>query len=440
MAITTPSTLATERLAVAGLATLVLVLCHRLRRARSQPPPVAAAVSQPDAVLRLRHVATGLIVELLDEHVGKGRHMLARPSHPYQRLHRSQQRGTLGGWRQTAGNAAALWSLVEEVAAASDEGTLRICSLQDASLCLQLGASGEFCLGAAESAHSVWRRLGAPAPLPESAAAGASTAEFGRDGYVMLPGLVPQDKLERALRYLNHHLGSADLAADLEPEGLGVAFAKASAGGDGDGGGGGGNGVVKLGSGRPCMCSVAQAVPLLDLVGPAERRAIRTALGSHAAGEVSPTYGCQVALRFPLAPFGAGVVDGEAALAPLMAKAADWHTDAAKYNEKKSFDFVLGIFLSRVATSADGALFVLPGSHVEARAQREAGRLARGNAPGRSTSLEDSAPPPLEAARPILAEPGTAIVFDKDLLHTGGPCLAPGIRYALYYRMRLEGG
>ena len=35
--------------------------------------------------------------------------------------------------------------------------------------------------------------------LLESAASGASTAEFGRDGYVMLPGLVPQDKLERAL-------------------------------------------------------------------------------------------------------------------------------------------------------------------------------------------------------------------------------------------------
>ena len=38
---------------------------------------------------------------------------------------------------------------------------------------------------------------------------------------------------------------------------------------------------------------------------------------------------------------------------------------------------------------------------------------------------------------PILAEPGTAIVFDKDLLHAGAPNLSPNIRYALYFRMRL---
>ena len=49
----------------------------------------------------------------------------------------------------------------------------------------------------------------------------ASHAEsFARDGYVVLHGLIPRPKIERALRYLNHHLGSADLANDLEPEGL----------------------------------------------------------------------------------------------------------------------------------------------------------------------------------------------------------------------------
>ena len=75
------------------------------------------------------------------------------------------------------------------------------------------------------------------------------------------------------------------------------------------------------------------------MLGAAERRRIRSALGSDIdGGAISPQFGCQIALRFPLAPFGEGVLDGDAALPPLMAAAADWHTDAAKYNEKKTFD------------------------------------------------------------------------------------------------------
>jgi ectoine hydroxylase-related dioxygenase (phytanoyl-CoA dioxygenase family) len=39
---------------------------------------------------------------------------------------------------------------------------------------------------------------------------------------------------------------------------------------------------------------------------------------------------------------------------------------------------------------------------------------------------------------PILCEAGSVIVFDKDLLHAGGPNLSADIRYALYARMRFE--
>ena len=78
-----------------------------------------------------------------------------------------------------------------------------------------------------------------------------------------MAGLVAAPKVERALRFLNHHLGSADLALDLEPEGLGVAFARASAtavgsngGAEGGSGDGDGTAVVKLGGGRRCHCSL----------------------------------------------------------------------------------------------------------------------------------------------------------------------------------------
>ena len=30
--------------------------------------------------------------------------------------------------------------------------------------------------------------------------------------------------------------------------------------------------------------------------------------------------------------------------------------------------------------------------------------------------------------------------YRRRLVHAGGPCLAPGIRYATYYRMHVEGG
>jgi hypothetical protein len=34
-----------------------------------------------------------------------------------------------------------------------------------------------------------------------------------------------------------------------------------------------------------------------------------------------------------------------------------WHTDLDKYNDRKSFDFVLGVFLSPVRAPTDGALW-----------------------------------------------------------------------------------
>lgn len=43
-------------------------------------------------------------------------------------------------------------------------------------------------------------------------------------------------------------------------------------------------------------------------------------------------------------------------LMPRMA--SEWHTDAAKYNEKKHFDLVAGVFLSPVKGRCEGNLWV----------------------------------------------------------------------------------
>ena len=47
--------------------------------------------------------------------------------------------------------------------------------------------------------------------------------------------------------------------------------------------------------------------------------------------------------------------------------------------------------------------------------------------------MPDSAAVAIEALKA-----GTVIVFDKDLVHAGGPNLGADIRYALYYRLRIE--
>ena len=45
--------------------------------------------------------------------------------------------------------------------------------------------------------------------------------------------------------------------------------------------------------------------------------------------------------------------------------------DAAKYNDKKRFDIVVGVFLNELENATDGNLWVKPGSHSEERRARE---------------------------------------------------------------------
>ena len=106
---------------------------------------------------------------------------------------------------------------------------------------------------------------------------------------------------------------------------------------------------------------------------------------------------------------------------------------AAKYNEKKQFHLVVGIFLTAVRCASDGALMVQPGSHVTERRARENGEVPRGalHSPGALVHSPDGSGPAVLGGTSIVVEPGTAIVFDKDLLHAGAPNLSPMIRYAL---------
>lgn len=426
---------------------------------------------EPGDVLHLTHMMTGYAVTLIAEPQQSRGCLLALPARPYDRLQVARQRQPPTVlFKYTKGSLAALWRVVAQ---ANREGSLRHVRIHPASpevahLALALDQHGEWHLSEAES---VWQLETASIPsvngsswsASEQNQPGSTAVSFARDGYFVLHELIASDKVRRALRFLNHHLGSADLAADIEPDGLGMEYVRATANDlvvaaeereveaeqTGQQPHQPPQGVVKLGKGHTCTCCLAQADALLTLLDEHTREHIARAMGSDScARRLSGRFGVQVALRFPVAPFATGVTDGDAALPRLLEAAGlDWHTDAAKYNEKKSFDVVVGIFLSEVGAASDGALFVRPGSHVSERQARQEGRLARGMLHSEEadvgtafTTGAEQANSMAPRAQPILCKPGSVIVFDRDLLHAGGPNLSSDIRYALYARMRFEPG
>ena len=439
---------------------------------------------EPGANLRLTHEATGFTISMIAEPQPQKRcgYLLALPARPYHRLMvATQKQPPEVHFKHSKGAAAAHWALLTTTgddATTSLSIVIRPLHELAAHLYLTLGQDGDWQLTTTDCRWRLHRDFAPPsprdilqAPAPStppkmplaSSPEQSSLAEaFAKDGYCVIDSLIPADKVAHALRYLNHHLGSADLADDLEPDGLGVEYLRQqsqftgeearTADGVHDEAGEGTlpppSAVVKLGKGHTCTCCLAQAAALLNLLDAKAREAIVEAIGEPRA--LSGRFGVQVALRFPLAPFGPGVTDGDDALPAMLAAAGlDWHTDAAKYNDKKCFDVVVGVFLSPIRHPSDGALFVRPRSHLKERSAREEGRLGtalHSAEADTSTAFSAEAEQPAACteaavsplARPILCEAGSVIVFDKDLLHAGGPNLAPGIRYALYGRMRFE--
>lgn len=211
--------------------------------------------------------------------------------------------------------------------------------------------------------------------------------------------------------------------------------------GDTDGAAAAGEAVIKLGHSALCL-----APALLDLIGPtlptlaqvicpacaacdaAVSPPAAADASMHQCAAVSREYGTQVALRFPLPP-DAYDTPASARLAALM-PAMQWHSDLGKYNDRKTFDVVVGVFLSPVPEAHDGPLWVLPGSHGTELARCQGLERVGTGGPG---VHQVTSPVPI-----LSTEPGSVIVFHKALLHAGGPNLSPNLRYACYYRLRVE--
>ena len=246
--------------------------------------------------IELQHERTGYALMLIVETVQRGL-MLARPSAPYHRLHSSAQQASHKlSWKQTVGNAAAAWDIV---VAGEDAGSVLVrgvCRKESSPVYLNVDADGALVVSEVEGTAAWQLRRGSSSGSGGGGIGGvigmgsgsgsgsgsrsggggggglslgpsqglAAAASFARDGFVVLPGLCAADKVACALRLLNHHLGSADLKADVEPDGIGMEYERAVGAMDGsDGGEAASRGVVKLGSGRRCTCCLAQAAPPL---------------------------------------------------------------------------------------------------------------------------------------------------------------------------------
>ena len=344
--------------------------------------------------IRLEHMATGFRLSLLvattwSAKAGKGDGLLlARPAQPYHRLLATSSERTPLRWKTTLGCPDALWIIQEPDNLPATNGggqSPSLCiirNLKRRTTYLAMAADGQLSIG---GPASVWRWLPAAtavAPAPSESASVEPTIDvprsalppfeqFMEQGYCMLPGLVSAAKSQCALRLINHHLGSTQSRQVAAGEhGLGAEFLYQ----DSDGcSSDEPAGVVKLGT--------LALHPDLNcgLLGPVEcetwARALRLA-----PAQIKPPAGCQLALRFPLPPTpwnsdsSRNDISGE--LRGQQQASADidsleglrgrllWHTDLNKYNDRKSFDFVVGVFLSPVRRAQDGALWVLPTSHL----------------------------------------------------------------------------
>eukprot|EP00240_Pyramimonas_obovata_P013265 CAMPEP_0118949526 /NCGR_PEP_ID=MMETSP1169-20130426/49806_1 /TAXON_ID=36882 /ORGANISM="Pyramimonas obovata, Strain CCMP722" /LENGTH=233 /DNA_ID=CAMNT_0006896189 /DNA_START=127 /DNA_END=824 /DNA_ORIENTATION=+ len=221
--------------------------------------------------LCLEHVDSGLSLQLLVEQKGKV-YLLARTSQPYHRLQCSPQKVGTVLWKisRLNANAAAMWH-IEFEAASSSCNLLRIRSA--ASFLEEVNCLGfsdrEIALTRDTDSGSVWRRVQptstpvgwgpspsdslhqsrCPSELSGADEAAEASSALRKRGFVVLPALIPPHKVSRALQYMNHHLGSADLSSDLDPSGLGSEFLNpTTATDDSSNGDAANNGtVVKLG-------------------------------------------------------------------------------------------------------------------------------------------------------------------------------------------------
>jgi hypothetical protein len=208
-----------------------------------------------------------------------------------------------------------------------------------------------------------------------------------RDGYVLLRGAVPAERVAAALRAINRSLGQEGMARDRLPE-------------------------MRA---RTYCPELVAADDIVDLYRATDvRRAAEDLIG-----RVRDPGQAQIALRFPEAgPPGSPTPHIDGMYTPENGVPA-----GTLYH----FTALAGVFLSDVPAPDAGNFTVWPGSHQHLAAHfRERG----------VESLLDGLPRiPLGAPKPVLAHAGDAVLANYALAHAAAANVSPHVRYAVFFRL-----
>lgn len=200
--------------------------------------------------------------------------------------------------------------------------------------------------------------------------------ELYRDGYVRIPGAIDRERIDTALRFINHHIGLSD------PQRLSAAEMDA---------------------------------PITDLFNLTPAREIMTAL----IGEAAPANAGQIALRYPM------MTDAPPPLEPHLdgMPAPANNVPKGTIGNFTAFSILL---LSELTGPWAGNFTVWPGTH------RQYEQYFREH--GWRALLEGM--PPIEMPEPvqITGTPGDLIVCHYQMAHCAAANLSPHIRYAVIFR------
>jgi len=209
------------------------------------------------------------------------------------------------------------------------------------------------------------------------------------DGFVALPGIVPQERVDAAPRAINASLGERGMAPDDLPTLRARSYAPEV-------------------QGTAAITELLTATPLWEVA--------ESAIG---AGKIRPATSGQIALRFPsMDPARAAHPHIDGMYSP---------TNGVPKGEIRNFTALVGVFLSDVLSDNAGNLSVWPGTHaLHAEYFRREGSQALLNGMPQVTL-----PAPLQ----VKARAGDAILAHYTLAHgiTGNE--SPHIRYAIFFRL-----
>jgi len=208
-------------------------------------------------------------------------------------------------------------------------------------------------------------------------------------GFVALPGIVPQERVDAALRAINASLGDRGMAPDDLPTLRARSYAPEV-------------------QGTAAITDLLTATPLWEVA--------ESAIG---AGKIRPATSGQIALRFPsMDPARAAHPHIDGMYSP---------TNGVPKGEIRNFTALVGVFLSDVLSDNAGNLSVWPGTHeLNAEYFRREGPEALLNGMPQVT---------LPALLQVKARAGDAILAHYTLSHgiTGND--SPYIRYAIFFRL-----